>query len=349
MLSKNTHTGIMTALLLLIFAASPAESQNSALSDEAQKCLSCHSQHGLVKTFENKDSLEAYVDSEKFKASAHGSLKCSDCHADFTGEKHPQRRFRSKEQYKTKSAMTCRRCHRCEQIKTKSIHSRLLTEEDSGMSHPCTNCHGSHSIMPVSRKTYKNEEQYCLKCHGHKLNMGFKSGENLSLKIDLSLLQNSVHKRLSCSDCHFGFSHSQHPQRNFKGMRDLSIANAETCRRCHFDKYTKTMESIHYAMLSQGYLNAPVCTDCHGTHNIISTRSTDPATVKANLVRRCQQCHKDAAKNFPDAWLSHYEPTLANAPLVFIVTMIYKIFTPIMVIGIILQILLHIWRYAVNR
>ena len=428
MLSKNTHTGIMTALLLLIFAASPAESQNSALSDEAQKCLSCHSQHGLVKTFENKDSLEAYVDSEKFKASAHGSLKCSDCHTDFTGEKHPQRRFRSKEQYKIKSAITCRRCHRCEQIKTQSIHSRLLTEEDSGMFHPCTNCHGSHSIMPVSRKTYKNEEQYCLKCHGHKLNMGFKSGENLSLKIDLSLLQNSVHKRLSCSDCHFGFSHSQHPQRNFKGMRDLSIANAETCRRCHFDKYTKTMESIHYAMLSQGYLNAPVCTDCHGshsilhfgkertliaqrcrkchtgifevysksvhgkalfdehnqdvpvcidchtahdiknpltldyrekipdmcsnchgTHNIISTRSTDPATVKANLVRRCQQCHKDAAKNFPDAWLSHYEPTLANAPLVFIVTIIYKIFTPIMVIGIILQILLHIWRYAVNR
>ncbi len=480
MLSQNTHTGIMVALLLLIFAASPAEPQNSALSDEAQKCLSCHSQHGLVKTFENKDTLVAYVDSEKFKASAHGSLKCSDCHVDFAGEKHPQRRFRSKEQYKTKSAMTCRKCHRYEQIKTKSIHSMLLSEEESGMSHPCTNCHGSHSIMPVSRKTFKNEEQYCLKCHGHKLNMGFKSGENLSLKIDLSLLQNSVHKRLSCSDCHFGFSHSQHPQRNFKSRRDLSIANSETCRRCHFDKYTKTMESIHYAMLSQGYLNAPVCTDCHGshsilhfgkertiiaqrcrkchtgifevysksvhgkalfdehnqdvpvcidchtahdiknpltldyrekipdmcsnchaneavvrkyglstnvvktylsdfhgvtlsfyrkqreefnkparqiavctdchgTHNIISTRSTDPATVKANLVRRCQQCHKDAAKNFPDAWLSHYEPTLANAPLVFIATMIYKIFIPIMVIGITLQILLHIWRYAVNR
>lgn len=226
-MKKGLGTITMMALLLLILAASPAKSQNSALSEEAQKCLSCHARHGIVKTFENKDSLEAYVDSEKFKDSAHGSLKCSDCHTDFTGEKHPQRRFRSKEQYKIKSAMTCRRCHRCEQIKTKSIHSRLLTEEESGMSHPCTNCHGSH--------------------------------------------------------------------------------------------------------------------------NIISTRSTDPAIVKANLVRRCQQCHKDAAKNFPDAWLSHYEPTLANTPLVFIITMIYRIFTPIMVIGIILQILLHIWRYAVNR
>lgn len=471
---------IMAVLLLLTFTASPARSQNSALSDEAQKCLSCHAYRGLTKTFENNESIEAFVDVEKFKSSAHSSLKCSDCHIDFAGQKHPQRRFRSKKQYKIKSSLVCRKCHRCEQIKTESVHTKILADEDKGRAHPCTNCHGSHAIMSVNRKTYKNEEQYCLRCHGHALSMEFKNGEKLSLKIDASELQTSIHKRLSCSDCHFGFSHSQHPERNFKSLRDFSIAGSEICRRCHFDKYTKTMESIHYAMLSSGNLKAPVCTDCHGshsivhfgkernliaqkcrkchagvyeiyansvhgkalfdehnqdvpvcidchtahdiknpltldyreripdmcsnchaneavvskyglstdvvrtylsdfhgvtlnfyrkqreefnkparqiavctdchgTHNIISTRSTDPARVKANLVRRCRQCHKDAAKNFPDAWLSHYEPTLANAPLVFIVTLIYKIFTPIMAIGIILQIILHIWRYAVNR
>jgi hypothetical protein len=92
-----------------------------------------------------------------------------------------------------------------------------------------------------------------------------------------------------------------------------------------------------------------VCTDCHGTHNIISTRSIAPAVVKANLVKRCQQCHKEAAKNFPEAWLSHYTPTPDHASMIFIINLIYSIFTPIMVTGIILQILLHIWRYAVNR
>ncbi len=468
------------AAFLWMFMALSAQAGNSDLSDEAQKCLGCHAKHGLTKTFENSDSMEAHVDAEKFRASAHNSLRCSDCHTDFAGDKHPQRRFRSKDQYRIKASLVCRKCHTCDQIRAKSIHTKLLNEEESGKSHPCTNCHGSHAIMPVGRKAYKNEEQYCLKCHGHKLGMEFKNRERVSLQMDLSLLQNSVHKKLSCSDCHFGFSHSQHPQRNFKSMRDFSIANSETCRRCHFDKYTKTMESIHYTMLSQGNLNAPVCTDCHGshsilhfgkernliaqrcrkchagvyeiyansvhgkalfdehnqdvpvcidchtahdiknpltldyreripdmcskchanksvvskyglstdvvktylsdfhgvtlsfyrkqreefnkparliavctdchgTHNISSTRSTDPAIVKANLVKRCRQCHKDAAKNFPDAWLSHYEPTLANAPLVFIVTLIYKIFTPIMAIGIILQIILHIWRYAVNR
>ncbi len=334
--------------------------------------------------------------------------------------------------------------------------------------------------MSVSKKRIKSEEQYCLKCHEKEFTVKFNSGEALALNVEMSALQASVHNKLSCSDCHFGFSHSQHPQRNFRSRRDFSIASSETCRRCHFDKYTKSMEGIHYAALNRGNLDAPVCTDCHGshsvarfkkdrsliaqrcgachsmtfdiyaksvhgkalfdehnqdvpvcidchtahtienplsldyrekipdicskchgnkalmdnyglsadvvktylsdfhgitlsfyrkqretsrppskliavctdchgTHNIISTRSADPAVVKANLVKRCQVCHKDAAKNFPDTWISHYEPTLASAPLVFIVSLLYKIFTPILAVGIILQIFLHIWRYAVNR
>jgi hypothetical protein len=71
--------------------------------------------------------------------------------------------------------------------------------------------------------------------------------------------------------------------------------------------------------------------------------------VKANLVKRCRQCHEDATENFPDAWMSHYQPTLATAPLIFTINQAYRIFIPVMVLGILLQILLHIWRYIVNR
>jgi hypothetical protein len=66
-------------------------------------------------------------------------------------------------------------------------------------------------------------------------------------------------------------------------------------------------------------------------------------------VARCRKCHADATENFPDAWLSHYQPSFKRAPLVFAVTFLYKLFIPVIVIGLILQILLHIWRYAVNR
>jgi hypothetical protein len=66
-------------------------------------------------------------------------------------------------------------------------------------------------------------------------------------------------------------------------------------------------------------------------------------------LKRCQKCHADANEHFPDTWLSHYGPSLTRAPLVFIAGIIYKIFIPILIIGLVLQILLHIWRYAINR
>jgi hypothetical protein len=92
-----------------------------------------------------------------------------------------------------------------------------------------------------------------------------------------------------------------------------------------------------------------VCTDCHGTHNITGAGSSSPPTVKANLVKRCQKCHPDSNENFPNAWLFHYKPSPSKHPLIFIVNAAYKIFLPVMVIGLILQVLLHVWRYAVNR
>ncbi len=71
--------------------------------------------------------------------------------------------------------------------------------------------------------------------------------------------------------------------------------------------------------------------------------------MKANLVKVCQKCHADANENFPAAWLSHYEPSPEKAALVYYVKVFYDIFIPFVVIGLILQILLHIWRVVVNR
>jgi predicted CXXCH cytochrome family protein len=465
------------ACLLL---AGPAAG-NAGLSDEARVCLSCHARRGLMVTFQNNEFVEAYVDTDKFMSSVHHSLRCSECHPDFAAGKHPQRTFRSKIHYQTKSALVCRRCHTDRQIKASSIHAALFNQEKTGTATVCTNCHGSHAITRVAKTgKYSNEEEYCLKCHGYPVKMTFRNGEVLSGTINMSSLQASVHNKLSCSDCHYGFSSEEHPKRNFSTRRDYTLASSENCRRCHFDKYTKTMESIHYTMLSQGNLAAPVCidchgshgishihksraliakrcqkchaeiydiyaksvhgnalfnennqdvpvcadchtahtiedprtlnyrervpdmcsnchankavvgkyglstavvdtylsdfhgitlkfyklqkgvlnkpakpmavcTDCHGTHNINSTVGPDATIVKANLVKRCQKCHAEAPKNFPDSWLSHYEPSLTRAPLVFFITLAYKIFIPVLVAGLVLQILLHIWRYVVNR
>ena len=71
--------------------------------------------------------------------------------------------------------------------------------------------------------------------------------------------------------------------------------------------------------------------------------------IQANLLKTCRQCHADATANFPAAWLSHYEPGLHKAPLVYAVKVGYAVLIPFMIGGLGLQILLHLWRLMANR
>ncbi len=474
---------LLVLALLCVQVLLPREARPgpTLVPDETRQCMECHAKPDIAITFQNNETQPASLDVEKFTGSAHGSLACSACHPDFAPGKHPARTFRSKVQYRIKSALVCRHCHTDEQLGNASIHAGLLEDERHGKALVCTNCHGAHAVARISGKgVLASEEQYCMGCHRRQAVLRFQSGERRDLKVDIAVLKTSVHGKLDCSDCHFGFSSDEHPQRNFRNRRDFTLASSESCRRCHFDKYTKTLESIHYTILSQGRLNAPVCidchgsheiarvgkdrttsakrcqrchsveydayaksvhgnalfnehnqdvpvcadchtahtildpfsldyreripemcsnchakeeivgkyglstdvvktylsdfhgitlglykaqrgesarpgrpiavcTDCHGTHNITTTVGPDATIVKRNLVKRCQKCHRNANDHFPDTWLPHYGPSLKHTPLVFIAGIAFKIFIPVMIIGLVLQVLLHIWRYAINR
>jgi hypothetical protein len=98
--------------------------------------------------------------------------------------------------------------------------------------------------------------------------------------------------------------------------------------------------------------NAPfvaLCTDCHGVHDIVKANAPGSKVIQARLQKTCQACHPDASPSFPAAWLSHYEPSLHRAPLVYGVTVFYAVLIPLMIGGLGLQVLLHLWRVVVNR
>src|SRR3972149_8552080 len=107
--------GIILLLLSLFLAGmtsvDPASARDAVLSDEAKICLGCHAKQGIVKKFQNNESVAAYVDAERFKASVHNFLTCSNCHTEFSADNHPTRRFRSKKQYQIRSSLVCRHCH----------------------------------------------------------------------------------------------------------------------------------------------------------------------------------------------------------------------------------------------
>ena len=146
-------------LFALTLLAGRAGGEPAQLSDESRRCLDCHAKPGIIKRFQNNESLIAYVDADKFQASAHNSLACSSCHPDFSSEKHPTREFKSKAQYQIRSSLVCRQCHTDEQIKKRPVHRGLLREEKAGKPSVCTNCHGSHTITPLSgNSSFTNEE-----------------------------------------------------------------------------------------------------------------------------------------------------------------------------------------------
>ena len=97
--------------------------------------------------------------------------------------------------------------------------------------------------------------------------------------------------------------------------------------------------------------NKPVCTDCHGVHDILNVNDANAGIAfKKNLLVKCQQCHPDATTaSFTDSWLSHYEPSPQVFPLVFFVNLFYKIFIPLVLGGMILFVLTDIYRRFMVR
>jgi cytochrome b subunit of formate dehydrogenase len=102
-------------------------------------------------------------------------------------------------------------------------------------------------------------------------------------------------KAASCSDCHG--NHAIQPARDPRSKINHWNVPA-TCGACH-SAIKKTYEaSIHGQAVAHGSADAPVCTDCHGEHNILAPAepgsSVNPARVSSVT---CGRCHGDERIN----------------------------------------------------
>jgi Doubled CXXCH motif (Paired_CXXCH_1) len=141
----------------------------------------------------------------------------------------------------------------------------------------------------------------------------------------------------------------------------------DTCGTCHSDEKMMSKYDVSTNVLSTYLADfhgattllekneknpravVAVCTDCHGIHDIARADSPESKVMKENLQATCQSCHEDAQGDFPAAWLSHYEPSWEKAPVVMAVDVFYGFLIPFMIGGLVLQVLLHLWRILVNR
>lgn len=152
-------------------------------------------------------------------------------------------------------------------------------------------------ISPVTAKPPMQEtEKYCLSCHGNKnLSMTLPGGESLSLYIAQDDLHHSVHSSvgIECEACHNNITGYPHPENKFQTKRELSLAYYQTCEKCHSVNYAKAQDSMHAKAAAEGNLNAPVCTDCHGAHDV------RPANEPRSLISEtCNKCHSEIVETY---------------------------------------------------
>jgi len=138
-----------------------------------------------------------------------------------------------------------------------------------------------------SAQAAAEETQRCLTCHAdQKLTRTLDSGETAPLVMHPDGLATSVHKGLRCTDCHAGLGEVPHPKRQHKDLARWKASFAEVCKTCHFDNYTKTLDSVHSNLQKRGDVFAPNCVKCHGSHEI-----TRPAQPRSRISQTCAHCH----------------------------------------------------------
>ena len=350
---------LYTRVAVIAFAATGAFAGSAGLAaagqnPTAEECLVCHSEAvDLTFTDGSVRSLTfAHGDLEK---SVHNGLACVDCHPTSKAIPHPERKLASSRQFSIATSEQCRQCHFGEYRQSlESVHAKAVTRGD--LTAPtCVDCHGSHGIERAKEPRTKVADT-CGRCHTKTRNVYAASVHGQDVARNIADVP-------TCTDCH-GAHDVAGP-----GDRGWRTSTPDICGECHGDaarieKYGLSTNVLRTyvadfhgktARLRSAGSSAhegsvvAVCSDCHGTHNVSRVDASTSPALKANLTNTCRNCHSEAGPQFSDAWMSHYEPTWNRTPVLMAVKAGYGVLIPFIIGGMMLQILLHLWRMAVNR
>jgi predicted CXXCH cytochrome family protein len=257
------------------------------------KCYECHSKHEVMPAKElakNPDktclSCHKTKNVQQYTESIHGkkNIGCKGCHD--TGHK-------VKKISKKDVADVCGKCHGGhEKDFQNSIHTTVMNKGNKNAP-TCTDCHGSHII---TRNKMSVESQACLRCHLDETKFpGDKQGSarfvaHYKTSIHAAIEKEGKTEAAGCIDCHGDhmIQNSTNPQSSTMQARQM-----ETCGKCHKDVLEHFKKSKHGQELVNKNVNAPVCSDCHGEHDIQAVLSSDQFS-KLNLTDKCLTCHKDS-------------------------------------------------------
>jgi cytochrome b subunit of formate dehydrogenase len=245
-------------------------------------CLICHSDKELNIKVDGQ-SVSLFVDAAKLKASVHGFLECTDCHAGITAIPHTEK----------VPPVSCKTCHPTEA----DAFGRSLHGRPGGPEVPCQVCHGSHNIQPAASLGTTP----CRLCH--QATVVAYSGS-----VHGRAVASGVKEAPVCSNCH-GPLHTLLPQSDPSSPVNRNNM-AATCGRCHADvtlmqrfqipiprAFELYQESVHSRAVKEG-LPAATCNDCHRSHDILRATNPQSSIYRENIPDTCGHCHTKESREY---------------------------------------------------
>ena len=152
----------------------------------------------------------------------------------------------------------------------------------------------------------------CLGCHSNPDMVGqFADGKTMSLYYDPKQHEGSTHVQgcRACHDAQQQYPHNESKTKScevchaqlfdgssqnttvfeiaaYQDQRAVSMEINRSCQKCHGEKFTEITDSEHTRILERGNRFAPICVDCHGSHNI-----TSPNEPRTKIAEICSKCH----------------------------------------------------------
>ncbi|MEI6514904.1 MAG: cytochrome b/b6 domain-containing protein [bacterium] len=249
-----------------------------------------------ARALDNSDCFTCHDDktlAAAFGASVHRSNQCTSCHTDIREAPHP-------DGFKAGPA-TCSPCHEKDIATYLASAHGIAAASGSKKAARCTNCHGSHAIVPIRSATsplnHENQAATCGKCHAQVL-------QEVRESIHGKAMAEGLRDAPTCTDCH-----ADHQIETLKTASPMKIAE-QVCSRCHASERLNTrynlpsnrsssfFDSYHGLAARLGSTRAANCASCHGFHKILP--SSDPLSMvhPSNMVKTCKKCHPGANENF---------------------------------------------------
>ncbi|MCF6319267.1 MAG: hypothetical protein L3J83_08325 [Proteobacteria bacterium] len=127
-------------------------------------------------------------------------------------------------------------------------------------------------------------------CHEDPELIAERDGKDVSMFVQLSVLKSSVHRDVTCFECHDDVNIEE-----LLHADQLKELNPVDCGKCHEKTTSQYYTGIHGQALSLEEPYAPDCRECHGAHDILTQWNPNSKTYKMNIPFLCGNCHREGS------------------------------------------------------